>query len=67
MGISTLFKRILDSKYRVLMDAGYITTEGKLTDAGRTQLDNIVFEANEDELARRAQSLLDAKDAKKES
>lgn len=65
MSLSTILKRILDSKYKTLVKAGYLNSELKITDAGRIALDHVTLVANEAELVKMAEAKIadEAKEA----
>ena len=62
--ISTILKRTLNPKYRAMVEAGYLNSELKITDAGRTRLDHIVLQVHEDALAAAATELIAERKAK---
>lgn len=58
MSLSTIQKRVIPIEYQKLAEAGYLSDELKITDAGRTALFHLALEEFKDELVAKAEEKL---------
>lgn len=65
MSLSKLARRILGSKYVTLEDAGYLSSDLKLTPDGVLALQHVLLEKFEAELIEAATDFIARRDAKK--
>lgn len=61
--LSKLVRRILGSQYVILEDAGYLTSDLKLTDEGKVALNHVLLEKYEAELVEAAKDFIARREA----